>query len=236
MRSYIVIQCNAALFPQQLLLQQWGRRTGCMTTDMRIRIHMKKTFITAIMILSIAALTGGCVPTEDTSKVEVNPDFQAKDNIEIDFVQLHNDAIEGMVSIEEGQPFVFIQDLDISGDASSKKLTIRATALNGSSEEDCSNFAAALLCQINDAAVSQDSSYELSSTDSFGTFYNDYSIDLAITDADNGSVIYMLETDAGEDIGISPDYMQYVEDWIKGLEIYQENLVYDINGNVVRDE
>ena len=132
----------------------------------------KKLIISVLMIVATAVMTG-CVPEGDATTVEVNPDFHAKDNIKLDFTQLHNDAIDGIASIDNGEPFVFITDLNIDGNADTKTLTVRATALEGTSEDDCKNFASALLCQINDAAVSQDSKYELSSGDSFGTLYDD---------------------------------------------------------------
>lgn len=196
---------------------------------------MKRNIISAALIIGIMALASGCVPTQDATTVEVNPDFSKSDNIELDFTQLHNDAIDGIASIEGGEPYVFITDLDISGDNDTKTITIRAKAQDGASEEDCRNFAAALLCQINDAAVSQDSNYESSSTDSFGTLYDTYAIDFAVSDDTSGGFIYTLNVPAGEDIGINPDYEQYVDQWKQELEIYKSNLVYDVNGNVVKD-
>lgn len=195
---------------------------------------MKKKAILAALMLSVAAFATGCVPEGDSTTIQVNPDFQEKQNIQLDFNQLHNDAIEGMQSIEDGEPFVFISDMDISGDNDSKTITVRAKAVEGATSEDCENFAAALLTQINDAAVSQNSSYEASSTSSFGTLYNDYAIDLAVSD-ENGGFIYTLNVPAGEDIGLNPDYEQYIEDWKRDLEIYQSNLVYDAKGNIVKD-
>ena len=195
---------------------------------------MKKKAILAALMLSVAAFATGCVPEGDSTTIQVNPDFQEKQNIQLDFNQLHNDAIEGMQSIEDGEPFVFISDMDISGDNDSKTITVRAKAVEGATSEDCENFAAALLTQINDAAVSQNSSYEASSTSSFGTLYNDYAIDLAVSD-ENGGFIYTLNVPAGEDIGLNPDYEQYIEDWKRDLEIYQSNLVYDVKGNIVKD-
>ena len=195
---------------------------------------MKKKAILAALMLSVAAFATGCVPEGDSTTIQVNPDFQEKQNIQLDFNQLHNDAIEGMQSIEDGEPFVFISDMDISGDNDSKTINVRAKAVEGATSEDCENFAAALLTQINDAAVSQNSSYEASSTSSFGTLYNDYAIDLAVSD-ENGGFIYTLNVPAGEDIGLNPDYEQYIEDWKRDLEIYQSNLVYDAKGNIVKD-
>lgn len=195
---------------------------------------MKKKAILAALMLSVAAFATGCVPEGDSTTIQVNPDFQEKQNIQLDFNQLHNDAIEGMQSIEDGEPFVFISDMDISGDNDSKTITVRAKAVEGATSEDCENFAAALLTQINDAAVSQNPNYEASSTSSFGTLYNDYAIDLAVSD-ENGGFIYTLNVPAGEDIGLNPDYEQYIEDWKRDLEIYQSNLVYDAKGNIVKD-
>lgn len=196
---------------------------------------MKKTAILAALVIGTAALVTGCVPSSDSTTVEINPDFQTKQNIELDFVQLHNDTLDGLESIEDGQPFVFISNVDIDGDDKSKTVVIRATAVDGASEDDCKNFASALLCQLNDAAVSQNPAYEASSSESFGTFYDDYSIDLSVADENNDGTIYVLTVPAGDDIPLDPDYEKYVDEWLRDLEIYKENLVYDVNGNIARD-
>lgn len=199
-----------------------------------MEIRMKRLALITALVIGAAAMMAGCAPSEDSTVLQVNPDFQTKDNIKLDFTQLHNDAIEGIQSVEDGEPYVFISDLDITGDADSKTVTIRAVAVDGTSEADCQSFASILLCQINDAAAQQDARYELSSADSFGSFYNEYAIDLAVSDADGG-FIYSLSVPAGDEIPLDPDYESYVEEWKKELEIYKDNLVYDINGNVVRN-
>lgn len=196
---------------------------------------MKKKAILAALLLSVAAFATGCVPEGDATTVQVNPDFQEKQNVKLDFNQLHNDAIEGMQSIEDGEPFVFISDLDINGNSDTKTITVRAKAVDGATADDCSNFAAALLTQINDAAVNQDTSYEASSATSFGSLFNEYAIDLAVENETDGGFIYTLNVPAGEDIGLNPDYEKYVDEWKRDLEIYKSNLVYDVNGNIVKD-
>lgn len=196
---------------------------------------MKKKAILAAILLGTAALTAGCTPQRADTNIQEQPDFQTKNDIELDFNAIHNDAIDSMQSIEDGEPFVFISDLDISGDNSAKTITIRAKAVDGTTEEDCENFAAILLTQINDAAVTQDASYEASTTSSFGTLFNSYAIDLAVTNETSGDTIYTLNVAAGEDIGLNPDYEQYIEDWERDLEIYKSNLVYDVHGNIARN-
>ncbi len=196
---------------------------------------MKKKAILAALLLSVAAFATGCVPEEEATTVQINPDFNKKDNIQLDFNQLHNDTLEGLQDIEDGEPFVFISDVDVSGNNDSKTITVRAKAVDGATEDDCMNFAATLLTQINDAAVNQDTSIEASSTTSFGSLFNKYTIDLAVENENDGGFIYTLNVPAGEAIGLNPDYEQYIEDWKRDLEIYKSNLVYDVNGKVVKD-
>ncbi len=204
--------------------------------DQRLEdIRLKKKVILAAILLGAATLATGCTPKKTDTMIQADPDFQTKDGIKLDFDQLHNDAIDGMTSIEDGEPFVFISDLDISGDDSAKTITIRAKSVEGTTADDCENFAAALLAQINDAAVNQDSNYEASSTTSFGTLYNSYAIDLEVTDETSGDTVYTLNVAAGDDIGVNPDYEKYIEDWERDLEIYKSNLVYDVNGNIARN-
>ncbi len=207
---------------------------------------MKKYLTVFCAALMAAALMSGCVPKEETT-ISVNPDFVPDENIEINYTQLHNDALEGLASIEDGEPFIFIREIDISGKDESDKvdnkkmavksrtLEINATAVDGTTGEDCENFTSALLCQIGDAACIQDTSLTPSTRESFGSYYDKCSLSVHVTNEESGAELFTMEVMQGDDIPLDPDYEKYVEAWIREYEVYQENIVYNADGSIKED-
>lgn len=194
---------------------------------------MKRRIALILGLLLAGCLLTACVPDRKESNVMANPDFQSDREGELDFVQIQNDAFDAMASIEDGAPFVFISDVDIEGSNENRIIDIRANAVEGTNEEDCRNFAAVLLRQINDAATVQYSGYGLSSETSFGGLYDYYTVNMKVTDDSNGGTVYVLTVPAGEQIDLDPDYEKYIDEWLRELEILQENIVYDASGNIV---
>ena len=199
------------------------------------RKNMKKPIRSLFALFAAAFLLAGCVPDKPT-EIAANPDFVPGENIEMDFVQLHNDTLEYLASIEDGEPYVFVSNIDINGDGGAKQININASVADGTSEEDCRNFAEAVLRQLGDAANLQDPNFEAGSTDSFGGFFNSYDLHMTVVNDKDNSVIYSLDVPAGEQIPLDPDYEKYVEDWLHNQEVYQEHVVYGLDGKVVYDD
>ncbi len=196
---------------------------------------MRMTVKSAICCLAAAFLFAGCVPKEATP-IAANPDFVPGENIEMDFIQLHNDALEYMASIEDGEPYVFVSNVDISGSGETKEIDINASVADGTTEDDCRQFASALLRQISDAAAMQDPNFETGSPESFGGVFNTYKVHMTVLNDKDNSVVYELEVPAGEKIPLDPDYEKYVEEWLHNQEVYQEHVVYGLDGKVVSDD
>ncbi|MDD5832906.1 MAG: hypothetical protein PUC98_05465 [Clostridiales bacterium] len=194
---------------------------------------MKRKIVLLLGAVLAGCLLTACVPDRKDANVMVNPDFESGKEGELDFVQIQNDAFDAMASIEGGAPFIFISDVDIEGSNENRTLDIKVNAVDGTNEEDCRNFASALLRQINDAAAVQYPGYEISSETSFGGLYDNYAVNMTVKNDSSGDTIYTLSVPAGEKSELDPDYEKYVEEWLKEYEILQENIVYDVNGNIV---
>ena len=194
---------------------------------------MKRKIALLLGAVLAGCLLTACVPDRKEANVMVNPDFEAGKEGELDFVQIQNDTFDAMASIEDGMPFVYISDVDIEGSNDSRTLEIKISAVEGTNEEDCMNFASVLLRQINDAASVQYPGYEISSETSFGGLYDYYGVNLTVKNDSSSETIYSMSVPAGEKPELDPDYEKYIEEWLREYEILQENIVYDINGNIV---
>lgn len=179
---------------------------------------MKKYSVIAALFMMIVCLAA-CVPTEKTD-IQMAPDFSTSDKvIDLDFTQIHNDTIG---SFGEVNPYVYIEDLDISGDNSSKVVNIKATSLDGIEEADAKQFVAACMRYINDAAVVQDSKYQVSDSTTFGNLWDSFSMHAVVT-SHSGETVLDMTVEKGTEAGLNPDIETYEEEWEKAVEIYNRN-------------
>lgn len=192
----------------------------------------KLTVVLAAAALAAAAMTG-CMP-KDKTEIQINPDFTEQKEAELDFTLLHNDTI-ALFADSDAQPYTFIDSVDISGDNKKKTIFVDATAVEGTTTEDAQHFAAAILRNMNDAAVDQFGGYEISSPTTFGKLYDDYSVTIAVTGTDDASMIYQIELPAGKEIPLSPNIEKYEDEWTQEMEVYMDNVVYGADGKVVYD-
>ena len=194
---------------------------------------MRKSAAVLMAAALAAAMMTGCVPKEHT-EIQMNPDFNVAEKAELDFTQLHNSTLE-LFQDEDAQPYTFIDSVDISGDNGNRTIYVDATALEGTTAEDAQHFAAAMLRRMNDAATEQYMGYEISTPQTFGKLYDDYSVTIAVTGTDDASMIYQIELPAGKEIPLSANIEKYEDDWLQQLEVYQENVVYGAGGKIVYD-
>lgn len=182
---------------------------------------MKKLSVILTVIFTIMLLCA-CVPMERTN-INIDPDFSGKGgNVkELDFLQLHNDVMD---SFGEGNPYIFITDCEISGNNSSKAVTINARCMDGVAKEDADMFIAACMRYISDSAAVQLDKFEAGNQDSFGTIWNTYSLSATVTPETEGAEpVTKIEIAAGEAIPLSPNIEKYEEEWQKQLEILIRN-------------
>lgn len=190
-----------------------------------LMIKKKAAALFAAAILSAAALAG-CAPTEQTV-VQRGPDFSETENVALDFVQLHNDTLECFGGAEEN-PYVYILDVNVSGDNDAKTISIDAVCMDDTTKEEAEQFAAAALRHANDSAVIQSTEYEVSSQESFGNLFDKYALTLTVrpesTQDDPSTYLVNLQLAAGDEIPLNPDIETYEEEWQEGLDRYMEQM------------
>ena len=201
------------------------------------RKNMKKFLCTLIAAVFSAAALTGCVPTEATD-IQIDPLFDGGNGpVEIDFIQLNNDTFDNFQSTE---PYVYVTDCDINGTNDPKEVHVTVTVFDDAGEENCDQFGAAILRNMNDAAAVQSGEFEMSDPTTFGNFWDSYTVFLEFsheTEKEAGEdPFYTLIYEAGDEIKLDPDVESYEAEWEKQMEIYQRNLVYDADGNIVTDE
>ena len=177
-------------------------------------------------VLCIAALSGGCAPTEQTV-VQRGPDFSPTENVALDFVQLHNDTLDCFGGVEEN-PYVYIMDLNITGDNDEKSIVIDAVCMDDTTEEEADQFAAAVIRHGNDSAVTQSTEYTISSQQDFGNLFDKYSLTFTVrpesTQEDPDTYPVNLQLAAGEEIPLDPDIETFEEEWLEGRDRYLEQM------------
>ena len=187
-------------------------------------LKMKKISL-MITVLLIVLLAAGCVPTE-RSDMEIGPDLSGKGNIGIDYVQLGNDAMDAFDDVE---PYSFVSAVGIGSSEDGKTITANIAA-----EEDveaCRAFAAALLKNIADSAVTQDASYTASTSTDFGSFWETHSADCRFYNSEDfdpenmeGAVpFYEYSLAAGERSDLDPDTEAYEAEYHRQIELLQRN-------------
>lgn len=181
----------------------------------------------ALVILMTAAISAaaftGCIPETSSTRVNLDPDFSEPDKIELDFVELNNDTIAAFGTVVE-TPYTFVTAVSIDGSNDDKSLTADVSMVDGADEADAQHFAAALLRHMNDAAADQYTTFEPSSSESFGNLYDSYSVNINITNEADGSEVYVLNVPAGEAIDLDPDIESYEEEWAEYAQMYNQGL------------
>ncbi len=184
---------------------------------------MKKALIIFAAAVLAAGATSGCVPKEDKSNISLDPDFSTPSSIELDFIELNNTTIEGFGTVSD-TPYIFISDVSIDGNNDDKKITADIKAIDGTTEDDAEHFAAALLRHLDDAAADQYTTFEMSSSEGFGNLYDTYSVDIKITNENDGSDIYTLNVTPDTEITLDPDIEAYEENWQNYGELLRQGI------------
>lgn len=196
----------------------------------------KAVWMAAAILTGSVSLVTGCVPTQQTA-IERGPDLEVKEGIELDETQLYNDVLEAFGDTDNN-PYVYISAFDIACDNDKKAITVTASCIDETTEEEAKQFAAAAVRRINDAAVIQSSEYQLSSQKDFGDLWKSYELKLTVrpqsaAEGDDSRDLIDLDIPAGEKIPLDPDIETYEETWQEQRDEILQNRVYDVSGNVV---
>lgn len=161
-------------------------------------MKMKRFFLAVLLSLSVLSMTA-CKPRYKTRLEDPNQTVAADAVINLDFDQLHNDAIE---NYQDDDRFAFIKDLDISGSNDPKEINISLTVVEDTSDVAIEIFMSDLLRQISLAATVQDSRYTAPSSESFGSLYDSYSVHYSIVRGEE--TVEDTTVSAGESFSYSP--------------------------------
>ena len=193
-------------------------------TGDKIRIKdrdMKKIFKTLILAAVAVMAMGltGCV--KETAVSGIAPDMTPKENVQFDFVQLHNDTLEAFGD-ESENPYRYITDLYISGDNDTKTIDIKATCFPGTGLPEAEQFATAVIRRVNDCAHIQSSYYALSNQESFGGLWSKFTLNLQIipegSEDDPSKYLINVSIAPGEEIPFDTDYETYEEGYMDILD------------------
>lgn len=182
---------------------------------------MKKLSVILTVIFTVALLCA-CVP-EARTDINIDPDFAGKGgNVkELDFLQVHNDVMD---SFGDANPFIFINDVEITGNNGAKTVYINAKCMEGVGKEDADMFISACMRYIADSASVQLRDFEGSSQTSFGGIWNTYSLEARVTaDTEAAETVTEVSIPAGAEIPLDPDIERYEEEWQRELEILIRN-------------
>jgi hypothetical protein len=95
----------------------------------------------------------------------------------MDFDQIHNDVVENM----DPKDYPFVKSLNISGDNSTKMVTVTAEIMDNVSTEALNLFLKNLMENIANEAAIQDFRYTRSTDTEFGSFFKKYGVHYTIT-------------------------------------------------------
>lgn len=172
------------------------------------------SFLFLMLIIFVTSLNA-CKKSIDYSKISSEkPDQELQTgDYNLDFIIMHNYVIDYISG--EVMPFFFIKEngFDISGDNSTKTITIKCNCVNGTTIEDLNLFLSMALNGIATNAAEQDYRFTKPTIDKDGTFldygniFKTYSLNIYATIDDN-SVLMDKKFPAGSTITIDPRYIK----------------------------
>lgn len=131
------------------------------------------------LLLCILALffLVSCKPKYGVNSAPVMTTAAADQVILMDFDQISDDVIESM----DPEDFPFVKNLTISGSNDTHMVEINAEIVDNVSNEALTIFLDQLMREISNAAAVQDFRYSKSTDDSYGSFFQKYSVHYVIT-------------------------------------------------------
>ncbi|MFR5600878.1 MAG: hypothetical protein ACLTKI_00275 [Lachnospiraceae bacterium] len=128
-----------------------------------------------LLLLSCTlVLMSGCTKSNIVSPDgPVEPDFNIKDNVELDMEQMQDVLDEQFVQTED---YPFGQAIEFYIDEKDTSLYLMITVDDDTDPEAAAAYGMEIIDAFNDEAATQDFSYEPSSDDSYGGFSDNYHV------------------------------------------------------------
>lgn len=134
-----------------------------------------------LVLLACMALLSGCVqsnivqPTAETKIGE--PDFEVKDDVEIDWQQVSLDA-EGV--FEDTNEYPYSKNFSFHLEPNKKEIMLVWVVSDDLPDSELQRYMEDLIKGFNDTVATQDFSIETSGTDSYGGLWKDYALSFGI--------------------------------------------------------
>ena len=167
-----------------------------------------------MLIISLTSLVS-CKKKVDYSKISVEkPDQSLRTgDYDLDFTAMHNFVIDYLSS--EFMPFFFVKNgsFDISGDNSTKEISIKCTCINGTVVSDLDLFLSMVLNGIAINANEQDYRFKKPSVLSdgsygdYGNVFDVYGLNI-YADLEDKSILRDNKFKPGQTIPIDPRYIK----------------------------
>ena len=188
-------------------------------------MNMKKT---AALLLSwiLVILLSACVPEKQLEILEIGPDPDGVAGTPVDFDVLGRDTMEGISDME---PYGFVVRTKIDGSNDTREVRVTVGTDGEVPQEDDDAFVAALMRSMGISAGSELKEYNEPAKDSFGDFWNTYSLTVEFYNDDEmeqegAKPYYVFEHKAGEAIPLNPDVEKYAQNYYKVKEILERSL------------
>lgn len=175
---------------------------------------MKKKNILFLGITILCAVSvSACKPKYHPPVESPNETTAAADQAyEMDFTQLNNDVID---SYKGDDRFVFVRELDISGDNAAKTITLSVTTVDNVKTEAVDVFLTDVTRAIGSFAADQDFRLTQPDQEGFGSLYNIYSYNY-IVKTESGQEIVNVKVNAGDSIPL--DQTMDVDQMIENMK------------------
>ena len=140
---------------------------------------MKKLLL--LTVCAGALVFGGCTKSTIVSPQEytlaANPDFEEKENVEIEWQQVSDDAKELFLDKEE---YPYSRDLVILLEPTEKQLQLLWVVADDFPAEELDHYAEDLVKEFNNIVASQDFTIERAGVDSYGGLWKEYGLSVGI--------------------------------------------------------
>ena len=140
---------------------------------------LRKVGVIALLLFSAFGLSA-CKPKDGKKETPVMTTAAANVEINMDFDQIHNDVVENM----DPKDYPFVKSLNITGDNSTKMVTVTAEIMDNVSTDALNLFLKNLMENIANEAAIQDFRYTRSTDTEFGSFFKKYGVHYTITRGD----------------------------------------------------
>lgn len=157
-----------------------------------------------MLMLGCVALLTGCTQSNIVKPTgEIEPNFNIVEGIELDHAQIKQDVADSFDDSDAAFKRGFEYEMD-----EKENLSLTISVAEGADPQEAAEFAAYLIRAFNDAAATQDFSYEKASDSSYGGYFNSHDIHVRVIpdvpELEESMWIVDQDIKAGENTPVTP--------------------------------